>query len=152
MEIAEDHLGRTEHNARKLGQLETEVVGIKGDIGQIRADVKNGFDSVFAKMDRVTAPKATPWGAVAVLLTTLTGLAAWANSWISQGITAASDKAAQAGQRATETAARLDGTITRLTDHQIAEAERRGATAERLRWIEDGKLIDSAPARATQVP
>ena len=136
MEIAEEHRQRTEENARKLGALESDVTGLKGDVGQMRMDMRSGFSEVFTKIDQVRAPKATPWAAVAVCLTVLMALAAWANSWVSRSIEGAQGAAANADQRARESSNRNDFISEKLMAQQLRDAEDRGATGEWKRWME----------------
>ncbi len=134
--MAETHRLQTESNAQKLGSLETEVSGLKGDVAQIRVDVRQGFSDIFSKIDRVNQPKATPWGAVAVLITVLISLAAWGNAWVSQaiaGVRMSSDEALQRADGNGEATGRL---LEKLMTHQITEAETKGRTEERLRTLE----------------
>lgn len=135
----EIHRSQTEDNARKLGSLETEVAGLKGDVAQIRGDVRAGFSEVFAKIDRAAQPKATPWGAVAVLITVLLALAAWGNAWISQAIASVRLSSEEALRRQEQTAQDITALRDTLNQHREREAEIRGQITERLRWIERGQ-------------
>lgn len=133
------HRNQTEDNARKLGSLETEVAGLKGDVAQIRGDVRAGFSEVFAKIDRAAQPKATPWGAVAVLITVLLALAAWGNAWISQAISGVRLSSEEALRRQEQNSADLNALREVANQYREKDAEIRGQQNERLRWIERGQ-------------
>lgn len=138
--MAETHRLQTEDNARKLGSLETEVSSLKGDVAQIRADVRQGFSEIFTKIDRANQPKATPWGAVAVLITVLLALAAWGNAWISQAIAGVRMSSDEALRKADGNDGQIHAMLDKVMQAQIQAAETRGRTEEKLRRLEFDRL------------
>lgn len=135
---AENHRQQTEENARKLGSLESDVTGLKSDMGQLRADMREGFAEIFRKIDRASTPRATPWGAVAVLVTVLLALAAWGNAWVSQAINGARLSSDEALRRSETNAEELARMMRTVMEREIESAEKRGRSEERLRHLESG--------------
>jgi TolA-binding protein len=147
--MAEDHRKQTEENARKLGSLESDVTGLKGDVASLKGDMRQGFDAIFAKMDR-NANRPTQWGAIAVLITVLMALAAWANSWVSASISGVGGNAAEALRRADDARAELRSHATLQAEREVQAAERRGRVDELLRRMDRG--FDNTPGPAKVGP
>lgn len=131
---------RSVENASKLGALESDVTGLKEDFTSLRGEMRSGFDAIFNKIDRMAAPKATPWAAVisaiAVAVTVAGGLVAIGNSWVSQAIGAVNATTAAAHSRIDLSAQSIGINSDRITRIEIQTAADQATVRERLRWIE----------------
>lgn len=99
MSSTKTSMADTAEIALKVGQLETEVSGIKSDLGGIKAAQDSNFARIFDRLEKQNN-RPTPWSviisALAAFLTLATAIALWANSYFGQAINAANREAARA--------------------------------------------------------
>lgn len=146
-----------EEQAAKFATLNTEVKNLQTSFDRFGKESGENFVRIFEKLERVNAPKETPWGhifaGIGVLVTILGGmvgagltlviaLAAWANAYFGEMIAKSDSKA--------EAALTMRDTVSGLTAGRQADEKELSRLMTRLDSIE--RRAESTGAKSASSP